>query len=112
MPTPDLTRDYETGLLLLERDVVNTIGESHRALIAENVENARQYRGRPPLIEWVVEHVQQDLMDAHVDTTWPACPRQPNHPLWYYDGAWRCEPDHVSIPLGQLATRRNSVERP
>ena len=100
------THNYETDLLLLEQDVVNTVGPAYRALIAENAANAREYAEGAAFVEKVAEDVQQDLMDTFVDTTWPACPRQPNHPLWFRDGAWRCDRDKVEIPIGQLAHSR------
>ena len=55
----------------------------------------------------VVEDVQQRLQDEHIDTTWPACPRHPNHPLDYVDGSWRCPRDGAAIAgLGQLPQTR------
>jgi hypothetical protein len=99
--------EYTGELQLLERDVVSTVGEKYRALVAENAANARQYYGRQELIEWVAEQVQQDLMDWHVHTTWPPCPQQPNHPLWFSDGSWRCERDHVQIPLGEISAHKS-----
>jgi hypothetical protein len=37
----------------------------------------------------VAEEVQQGLHDTFVDTTWPACPLHPHHPLWLDDGRGR-----------------------
>ena len=55
----------------------------------------------------VVDDVQQHLHDAFVDTSWPACPHHPNHPLWYSDGWWSCEKSgQRAAPLGGL--RRTS----
>ena len=99
--------EYTGQLQLLERDVVSTVGEKYRALVAENAANARHYYGRQELIEWVAEQVQQDLMDWHVHTTWPPCPQHPSHPLWYSDGSWRCEQDHVQIPLGEISAHKS-----
>jgi hypothetical protein len=51
----------------------------------------------------VVEDVQQRLQDEFVDTTWPACPRHPNHPLNFVDGVWHCPQDGAEAPsLGEL----------
>jgi hypothetical protein len=51
----------------------------------------------------VVDDVQQWLHDAFVDTSWPTCPDHPNHPLWYSDGAWKCdESGRLVAPLGGL----------
>ena len=57
----------------------------------------------------VVDRFQQDVHDEHWDTAWPACPRHPNHPLWYdaVSETWRCERDGVVLaPLGGLAGLR------
>jgi hypothetical protein len=54
--------------------------------------------------EKLVNDVQQYFHDTFVDTTWPACPRHPRHPLWYRAGSWWCVEDGVAIaPLGDLA---------
>src|SRR5690242_14512222 len=54
-------------------------------------------------VEKVVEDVQQRLQDEFVDTSWPACPSHPNHPLDYRLGAWYCPRDNSLIaPLGSL----------
>jgi len=43
-----------------------------------------------------------------VDTSWPPCPRHPNHPLWLargegVGGVWCCLRDEAEIaPLGML----------
>lgn len=55
----------------------------------------------------VAQEVQQRLHDTFADTTWPACPLHPHHPLWLDDGpdrpAWRCVTAEVEIaPLGAL----------
>jgi hypothetical protein len=54
----------------------------------------------------VVHHFQQAVHDLRLDTTWPACPRHPNHPLEYreHHGAWCCPRDGVPVAaLGSLA---------
>ena len=51
-----------------------------------------------------VEDVQQYFQDTLVDTTWPACPRHPNHPLNYEEGSWRCPRDGAAVArLGELS---------
>jgi hypothetical protein len=55
----------------------------------------------------LAEDIQQQLHDTFVDTTWPACPLHPQHPLWLdgeHDRAvWRCTLAAVDIaPLGSL----------
>jgi hypothetical protein len=50
-----------------------------------------------------VNDVQQYFHDTFVDTTWPACPRHPRHPLWYRAGSWWCVQDGVAVAsLGEL----------
>ena len=54
----------------------------------------------------LVDRFQQDVHDEHWDTTWPACPRHPNHPLWYDPDreAWCCHRDGAALAaLGGLA---------
>ena len=78
------------------------VGPAHLAEVT-----ATEARLRPEAYgteERLVEDVQQDFHDLFVDVTWPACPRHPNHPLWYRDGAWWCETDGVAVArLGELA---------
>ena len=57
----------------------------------------------------VVDRFQQDVHDEHWDTTWPACPHHPNHPLWYARDrdAWVCRQTGATVaPLGGLAALR------
>ena len=55
----------------------------------------------------LVHEVQQAVHDLHIDTSWPSCPLDPNHPLWFEGGWWRCEAvnkrfsELVSLPRGQ-----------
>lgn len=55
----------------------------------------------------VVDGLQEAAHDFFWDTTWPACPLHPNHPLWYSEdrGAWCCPRDGAALaPLGGLAS--------
>jgi hypothetical protein len=89
---------------LLERDLARTLGDNHVSLVRTAVENNRGL-DRDDLGEKLVHDVQQIVHDTFVDSTWPACPKHQNHPLWYNDGSWWCEADNVEIArLGQLAT--------
>lgn len=105
-------------------DAVATLGERARAGVldvAANMERlAREWleRGttlaevRASFEEAVVDHFQQDVHDDHWDTSWPACPRHPNHPLWYDADreAWCCQQDGTAFArLGELAALRLSV---
>ena len=99
----DGKEDLKRVTRLLLRDVGATVGDEHRDYVlwraAEVRELGIEYYGAK-----LVEDVQQYLHDTFVDTTWPACPRHPNHPLWCQDAVWwRCERDGVAItPLGEL----------
>ena len=96
-------------LELLARDLAATNAAKYRDAIPVTVLEVRQCwewtsdYDIARLTEKVVEDVQQGLMDMFVDTTWPACPRHPNHPLWFHDDAWHCERDREPLaPLGGL----------
>jgi hypothetical protein len=76
---------------------------------AVSVEDAQRFYERE-----VVDQLQQAAHDLYWDTTWPACPRHPNHPLWYDEGhgAWCCPRDGAPLaPLGGLAALRGAAER-
>ena len=55
----------------------------------------------------VVDDVQQYLHDTFVDTSWPACPEHPHHPLWYSDGWWKC--DHSGRRVAALGGLRRTA---
>jgi hypothetical protein len=60
----------------------------------------------------VVDNFQQAVHDEQWDTAWPACPRHPNHPLWYDAEleAWCCTTDQVVIaPLGGVPELRRAA---
>lgn len=121
------TLDTERIVRLLEADAVATLGtwarREVRAAAASAAENARhQMEPVEASAHWpaspgrslaeaqvffddtVVDQFQQDVHDEHWDTTWPTCPRHPNHPLWCHGEAWWCEADNVALaPLGGLA---------
>jgi hypothetical protein len=88
----------------LERDVRATVGPAFAPLAGARVAFARG-EGFGLSVEDLVEHVQQELHDTFVSTTWPSCPLHPNHPLWYEGGAWRCATTGQSVAaLGELDT--------
>lgn len=89
---------------LLERDLAETIGPGHESAVEEAVTRIRLFADDPTEFEQrVVDDVQQRLHDTFVDTSWPACPEHPNHPLWYSDGWWICERSgRRAAPLGGL----------
>ena len=77
---------------LLAQDLLETIGRGHESAVEESVARIRLFADDPENFEQrVVDDVQQWLHDTFVDTSWPACPEHPNHPLWYSDGWWKCE---------------------
>lgn len=89
---------------LLRQDASSTLGENHADMIHEYAEIQRDMaRDFGDYVQRVVDEVQQAFHDRFIDTTWPRCPRHPNHPLWFQDGWWRCERDHVAVArLGEL----------
>lgn len=77
---------------LLEQDIVGTIGPGQNSVVEEAVTRIRLFAEDPADFEQrVVDDVQQYLHDTFVDTSWPACPEHPNHPLWFSEGWWICE---------------------
>ena len=90
---------------LLTSDLIHTTGGAHEEVVIETAARQRLFSDTAGEYELrVVEDVQQQLHDMFIDTTWPGCPRHPNHPLWYANGHWRCERDDQAIaPLGSLS---------
>ena len=88
---------------MLAHDLVATVGDQG-ATLEEAVARLRLLSpGLDDFEHQVVDDVQQFLHDTFVDTTWPACPEHPNHPLWYSDGWWRCEQSGTRVArLGRL----------
>lgn len=101
-----LTHAGESRLVgILTADVSATLGPGYDAMIRECAAVQREFHDQPSdYIDKVVEDVQQHFHDVFIDTTWPRCPRHPNHPLWLHDEFWTCEMDRTRIaPLGGLA---------
>jgi len=95
---------FDRVVRLLADDVRATHGEQHVAVVWSEAANALELEiddeYRP---QRCVDNVQQYFQDTFVDTTWPACPLHPNHPLEYETGTWRCPRDRAIIaPLGEL----------
>ena len=93
-------------LRLLQHDVVETIGHGQESVVEEAVARIRMFTDDAADLEQrVVDDVQQSLHDTFVDTSWPACPEHPHHPLWYSVGWWRCEQSGRRVaPLGALGS--------
>ena len=89
----------------LRRDAQATLGHDHAALIRVEAANARAFvDDAEQYVAKVVGDVQQRFHDEFVETTWPRCPRHPQHPLWYHAGAWVCERDGIAVArLGELS---------
>lgn len=93
----------------LIRDVETTVGPAYVGFVVDRADflvaftdDLSRYRNR------LVEEVQQYFHDVYIDTTWPTCPRHPNHPLWLRGESWRCERDDVPVArLGELEAALN-----
>ena len=94
-------------LRLLRRDVAATLGVDGQGVVDDVAASIRSWWREPSgYHEKVIEEVQQYFHDCFIDTSWPKCPRHPNHPMWYADGHWWCERDQVVIAeLGELGSR-------
>jgi hypothetical protein len=125
-PTIDTERIPER----LAGDVARTLGEQFVARIAEIVLRARELAVGPEahpddpdhvrvresqflsvseaqeFFDWkVVADFQQLVHDEFINTTWPACPLHPNHPLDFDrdHAAWRCPTNREFVAaLGAL----------
>jgi hypothetical protein len=103
--------DLDRVVTLLRADVAATIGRSRVRddMIAEEAAERRSYVDDPVwYVESVVSEVQQYFHDTFEDTTWPACPHHPNHPLWFSQGSWRC--DRLKEPVAALG-ELSKIER-
>ena len=96
-------------LELLARDFAATRPAKHLDALLSSVEEIRDWYDWMSDVDiaWFTQHLvddtQQYLMDTFLDTTWPTCPRHPNHPLWFRDEAWYCEKDGEALAkLGGL----------
>ena len=102
-PPPDDVMD------LIVPDLVATLGwtaDQAREVIATA---GTVYEQDPELVAvQVAEEVQQWLHDSFLDTSWPACPSHPNHPLWLAEEppfSWHCPSNATAVArLGQLGT--------
>lgn len=103
-PEPEFEDSYVVaGLNALRRDLAATGLAERVAWVNVAAANAAKFVEDPvELVQKVVEDVQQRLQDEFVDTTWPACPRHPNHPLDYNEGVWSCPRGGVVAQLGEL----------
>src|ERR1700730_7748169 len=84
---------------LLARDVAETLGASRVSRVEDCASTSRTYidEADPWYVQHLVDEVQQYFHDMRADTTWPACPHHPNHPLWFKGGWWWCERDGIAV---------------
>jgi len=93
---------FDKTVRLLADDVRATLGETHVPVVWSFAAGARELDTDDPSWQFV-DNVQQYFQDTFVDTTWPACPRHPNHPLDHADGFWLCPRDKTTVArLGEL----------
>jgi hypothetical protein len=103
MPVSDASD--ESVARLLARDVAATLGASHENRVEFFASSSLGYldEADPWYAQHLIDEVQQYFHDTRVDTSWPACPRHSDHPLWFKDGWWWCERDAVAVSkLGDL----------
>lgn len=100
--------DEERLVSLIARDLAATVGPGLDGIPIAEAARLRLFASTLSEFETrVVEDVQQRLHDERLDTSWPACPQHPNHPLWYSDGVWHCATSGVVARLGDLADVRS-----
>jgi len=106
MAISDTTRADVTQRL--QRDIRATVGSDRHLAVQASIDNGLIFHTDPHhFTQWVVDDVQQLFHDTFVDTTWPRCPRHPQHPLWLTlrngEFFWCCHNDNMPIArLGEL----------
>ena len=89
-------------------DLTATLAWPQQQAEAFVVENAFGWQKGLPRIVLVAEAVQQRLHDDRIDTSWPACPEHPSHPLWLsrtLPAVWTCPSTGKTVcALGELAS--------
>ena len=111
-PLSDATVERVTRAL--RADITATLGAGFTFDLDSFVEDGRRthsirmtgmssyYDSDEHFMGGVVDDVQQYIHDLFIDTTWPACPRHPHHPMWLRGDWWCCGEDRISR-LGELA---------
>ena len=101
-------RVSDETLGLLTADLAATLGWSRADAEAFVSQNAGSWASGVPRVVLLAESVQQRLHDDRVDTSWPACPEHPRHPLWLsgtLPALWTCPATGRTVcPLGHLAS--------
>jgi hypothetical protein len=102
---------------LVLRDVSATLGAGYEELITSTAFHHREFcEDYDTSVGQVIEDVQQYFHDVRISTTWPTCPRHPNHPMWIRGSAhglsWYCERDgHVIAMVGDLDSVASEAPR-
>jgi hypothetical protein len=95
-------------LSLLTADLTATLGWSRARGEAFVNQNAGFWASGVPRVVLLAESVQQRLHDDRVDTSWPACPEHPRHPLRLsgsLPAVWTCPSTGRTVcALGHLAS--------
>lgn len=111
MADHELGRDGSTtGAIvdLIAADLIATLRWSQEEAEHFILENSGGWSAFVPRVLLIAEHVQQRLHDDRIDTTWPACPDHPHHPLRLTDklpALWTCPSDgRVVCVLGNLSS--------
>lgn len=95
---------------MLCADAQATVGAGYEREIGRIASDVRQGPYVPETYaDDVADGVQQHMHDCHIDTTWPSCPRHPNHPMGAYRGVWSCAGDPIA-PLGALSILKTHEE--
>jgi hypothetical protein len=82
-------RDEAEIVERLGRDVTATLGARHLDLVRDTARQIRQFEDeRDAYIDRVVAEVQQHVHCGFIDTSWPACPAHPHHPMGFRAGWW------------------------
>jgi hypothetical protein len=93
---------------LITADLAATLGWSRVQGEEFVAQNAGEWAAGVPRVVLLAESVQQRLHDDRVDTSWPACPKHPRHPLRLRRGppvTWTCpSTDETVCGLGNLAS--------
>lgn len=90
---------------LLGRDVITTLGPAPLDMVRSTARHQRPFTdNRDSYFDRVVEDVQQYVHDCFIDTSWPACPVHPNHPMWFSGGWWHAD-GRPMARLGELRAR-------
>lgn len=97
----------ERLVTLVSHDLVATVGPGFENFALAEAARLRLFiETLAEFEQWLVDEVQQRLHDEFLDTTWPACPLHPNHPLWYSEGWWRCPHAGAIVRLGEITRVR------